>query len=417
MAKNFSWKPDGPLPHIEEHSLRKLDVLKNYLDDYFDTVVQNPATDTLNITLVDGFCGGGGYSRDDGTVYGSPIILLQAVQEAERRLNEGREKPLKINAKYFFVDDKQDHIDTLRQQLELAGYNDLIGRSVNIICGKFSDNLQGIIRSIRSGQRAGRSIFLLDQCGYSDVPMAAIKQIFSSLNRPEVILTFGIDSLLNYLHEESASQELYRQFGVDHGFIAEWHANKNDEALGRLVAQRALMGRIQMYSGAEFFTPFLLWSRTDNRWMMLAHLSRHQAARDKMLGVHWNVQNSFAHIGKGSLFALGFDTRLIESKDSLFNFTDIDRQKLSGELLNELPSEIFDAMSDDQITVQRMLERIGNRTAATNEDLFAAILELARGKEIEVISPSGSRKRVGTRITVKDRLVRPRQQTLFNLGS
>lgn len=54
MAKNFIWGPDGVLPRIEEHTKRKLDVLKNYLDVYFDTVVRNPAQDRLNITLVDG---------------------------------------------------------------------------------------------------------------------------------------------------------------------------------------------------------------------------------------------------------------------------------------------------------------------------------------------------------------------------
>lgn len=58
MAKNFIWGPDGVLPPIEEHTKRKLDVLKNYLDVYFDTVVRNPAQDRLNITLVDGFSGG-----------------------------------------------------------------------------------------------------------------------------------------------------------------------------------------------------------------------------------------------------------------------------------------------------------------------------------------------------------------------
>lgn len=39
MATNFIWGPDGNLPRIEEHTKRKLDVLKNYLDVYFDTVV------------------------------------------------------------------------------------------------------------------------------------------------------------------------------------------------------------------------------------------------------------------------------------------------------------------------------------------------------------------------------------------
>lgn len=57
-AKNFTWKPGQPLPEIKSHSDRKLEVIERYLDIYFDTVVRDPRMDNLNITLVDGFCGG-----------------------------------------------------------------------------------------------------------------------------------------------------------------------------------------------------------------------------------------------------------------------------------------------------------------------------------------------------------------------
>ncbi|OBY28038.1 three-Cys-motif partner protein TcmP [Leisingera sp. JC1] len=105
MAKNFIWGPDRRLPRIEEHTKRKLDVLKSYLDVYFDTVVRNPAQDRLNITLVDGFSGGGAYADGAETRAGSPLVLLNAVEEAAVRLNEGREKPLEIKARFIFVDD------------------------------------------------------------------------------------------------------------------------------------------------------------------------------------------------------------------------------------------------------------------------------------------------------------------------
>ena len=107
MANNFIWGPDGVLPRIEQHTKRKLDVLKNYLDVYFDTVVRNPAQDQLNITLADGFSGGGAYSDGNETRAGSPLVLLNAVEQAEARLNEWRSKPLTINARFIFVDDEK----------------------------------------------------------------------------------------------------------------------------------------------------------------------------------------------------------------------------------------------------------------------------------------------------------------------
>lgn len=413
MPRNFEWTPDGKLPKIEEHSIKKLSVLKNYLDDYFDTVVPDPRTDRLNITLVDGFCGGGLYDNEDEQIFGSPLVLLKAVEAARIRLNEGREKPLEINARFYFVDDNADHVDCLRQQIINEGFRTDIGKSIHLTVADFSGELPNILCAIKKDQRAGRSIFVLDQFGYSDVPMNAISAIFASLDRPEVLLTFAIDSMLNYLRAESAALETYRQFGVDEAFIAEWNSNKDDDAFGRAITQRVVMCNIQSLSGAEFFTPFMLWSPTDNRWMMFAHLSRHQAARDKMLGVHWDAQNSFRHIGKGSLFSLGFDTRLMESKDALFSFGDQDRLKLGKELIDVLPREIRSHMRDDHVPIETLLSRIGNQTAATNNDLLSAIEQLVGFRDLDVVNAVGNPKRSGSRINLADGLIIPRQTELF----
>lgn len=415
MPKNFIWAPGSPLPNIEPHSDRKLEVLEKYLDVYFDTVVPNPATDCLNITLVDGFCGGGAYNDKSTVRFGSPLILLRAVESAETRLNAQRAKPLRINARFIFVDENEDHIAALREQLVAQGYQDKIGNCVELICGKFDEELSGILTKISSSQRAGRSIFVLDQFGYSDVPMHTVNSIFTTLDRPEVLLTFAIDGLLNYLREESATQDLYRQFGVDQRFIQAWQDNKDSDQIGRMLSQRMLMTNIQRSSGAEFFTPFMLWSRTDNRWMMIAHLSRHQAARDKMLGVHWESQNSFRHFGRGSLFNLGYDPRVLDSRDSLFNFSDADRNKLASELLEEIPREISELAGGSPLAIADFLEKIGNRTAATNADLFSVISDLSVANEIEVISNSGGLRRLGTKIRLDDRLRLPNQSLLFSL--
>ena len=398
MANNFIWGPDGVLPRIEQHTKRKLDVLKNYLDVYFDTVVRNPAQDQLNITLVDGFSGGGAYSDGNETRAGSPLVLLNAVEQAEARLNEWRSKPLTINARFIFVDDEPEHVAALRRELRGRGYADNDSR-ITVIEGTFIDHLPDIIQQISQNQLKGRS-------------MHAIQKIFKKLGRAEVVLNFAIDSLLNYLQDASADLPVYQQFGIDSRFITDWRQRK-DENMGRGITQRALMANIHANSGAKFFTPFMLWSRTDNRWMMLAHLSQHQAARDKMLSVHWQEQNSFTHIGSGSLFSLGYDPRLKESCDSLFNFSKIDRRKLNEELVNALPSEVYRIMNNGQLDVARLLAEIGNRTAGTNDDIFQVLSELVQARELEVLSSKGTMKRSGTKITVSDRLIKPSQPTLF----
>lgn len=159
MPDNFSWGPDGALPSIENHSRRKLDVLRSYLDVYFDTVVTNPRLDCLNITLVDGFSGGGAYQGDGVIEHGSPLVLLNAVEQARKRINRDRKKTLEIKARFVFVDDNINHVEALRERLFQAGFGGLIGTDILLINGRFSEELPGILRMIRAKQRVGRSIF------------------------------------------------------------------------------------------------------------------------------------------------------------------------------------------------------------------------------------------------------------------
>ncbi|UJQ94155.1 three-Cys-motif partner protein TcmP [Mariluticola halotolerans] len=415
MKNPFRWDGAGSAPSIETHTKRKLEVIKNYLDVYFDTVVPNPATDDLNITLVDGFCGGGLYIDGTEHVPGSPLLLLQAVSEATERLNEKRIKPLKVNARFIFIDINRDHVESLKRVVMSSEFWDQNKNNISFITSSFEKALPDIIQTIKSKQRVGRSIFVLDQKGYKDVPMTTIQTIFKHLDRAEVLLTFAIDAVLNYLREQSSSEQLYQQFGVNEEFVAFWNEKKDDDELGRAVTQQVLINKIHSRSGAQYFTPFMLWSNTDNRWMMLAHMSHHQAARDKMLSVHWDTQNRFTHIGKGSLFHLGFDYRNFESRNSLFNFNENDLLKLKNELENELPRELHSvASSDQQINVKDFLAAIGNRTAARNEHIFSALTKLAQEREIEISNKDGRPKRSSTEIKISDQIILPQQRSFFS---
>ncbi len=415
MAKkqNFNWKIGEPLPPIEAHTERKLDVIEQYLDVYFDTVAANRHMDTLRITIVDGFCGGGLYQSGDEIRLGSPFALLNAVERAKWRLNVNRHKPLEIAAQFYFSDSNPLHIAALRDALSRSEFQPLLEDKIILQTGVFEDLLPKVLVDIKKRQRQGRSFFVLDQWGYTDVPVRCLQQIFSSLSKPEAILTFSIDALLNYLRTDGTGLEGLRQFGVNDAFVQEWHAHKEDDNFGRATAQRWIMETLLDKSGAHFFTPFMMYSKTDQRWMLLAHLSKHQAARDKMLSVHWDQQNHFSHIGKGSLFELGFDHRLFESRDSLFSFRDDDEAKLIKELENELLGRVMDNMVDDVLMVQTLLSRIGNLTAAQNELIFRVLQKLAGEGELEIEKKGGGRKKASTLIEVSDTLVRPSQKLLF----
>ena len=173
-----------------------------------------------------------------------------------------------------------------------------------------------------------------------------------------------------------------------------WQGWKLSGQLGRAMAQRALMAQMHRYSGARFFTPFMMFSSSDNRHIMIAHLSQSQAARDKMLSVHWALKNTFKHIGRGCLFELGFDARLT-AETSLFEFGEIDRSNMRRELEEELPKQIFELSGGGPLAFGELLVLIGNKTAATNKDITHTLQRLSGAREIEVRRPQGGFARPG----------------------
>jgi len=173
------------------------------------------------------------------------------------------------------------------------------------------------------------------------------------------------------------------------------------------------MTHLHNNSGAMFFTPFMLFAQASGRTMMFAHLSQHQTARDKMLGVHWEFQNRFLHLGRGSLFELGFDPRLIEDKESFFQFTALDHTRMMDELHAELPNRVMTMLGAGSISLQEMLRVLGNNTAARNADIFSILQSLSAERALEVLSEDGRSKRPSTTLKVSDRLAMPRQTTFW----
>ena len=127
--------------------------------------------------------------------------MLEESEEAEKRLNRNRAKPLRFDCKYYFVDIEAAHTDHLKKVLAERGYQ-ANREDIVVLNSRFEDVAHNIITEIQRRQpRAGRAIFLLDQTGFSQVELALVARIFQELPAAEVILTFAADALTNHLAE------------------------------------------------------------------------------------------------------------------------------------------------------------------------------------------------------------------------
>lgn len=405
----FEWEPSGPPPSIEPHSKAKLRVLRNYLRAYFDRLGVVYARDNFKLDLVDGFAGGGTFLDGSETISGTPLIMLEEAQEAKDRLARGRSKPIRFDFKFYFVDVNAAHTDHLRQAIAERGY-DPNDESIVIRTGKFEDNLPDILAQIKGRQpRAGRSLFLLDQFGYSQVALRDVAKIFGELRTAEVILTFAADALINFLRDRPEFVKAVAPLEMSDTDVRDMLELKEGVG-GKALVQRAIRERIRRVTSARFDTPFFIRPATSARALWFVHLSRHPTARDVMIQRHWELAGTFEHFGPGGLKMLGWDER---ADYPLFGFGHDERTLVQRQLLESIPAEIHTLAADGPITVDALRAVLANQTAARFHDLDGVLLELYRGKELDISSVEGTRKgQTTTRLNLTDLIALPTQLSL-----
>ncbi len=401
---SFKWHPNEPPPEIETHSKAKLDVLRRYIQEYFDRLNVNPHREEFKLDLVDGFAGGGTFRDGNTDLSGTPLLMLEEAEKAEKRLNEKRTKQLHINCKFYFIDKEEAHTDHLKKVLKERGYRVDEDRIV-VRTGLFEDEIEGILRSIKQRQpRAGRAIFLLDQTGFAQVELPLVYRILNELAAAEVILTFAAETLVNHLATTPEIIKAVSPLQLTESQISDLIQYKEGTG-GRALVQRTLRNHIRIVTGAEYDTPFFIRPRGSRRALWFLHLSRHPTARDVMIRLHWDIQNRFEHYGPGDFGMLGWDALRDSSSLPLFQFDDLDQTHMRNQLLDSLPGKLYSLVSEQPVTVDAMRHTFANQTAARFSDLDEVILQLVGEEEFQILDPEGKvRSRSLKRLNSTDRI-------------
>lgn len=422
--KHYNWK-NGP-DVIQQHSVAKHRVLHSYLAAYFKTLVSSPNQDELRLTLVDGFAGGGLYLHNDTKqlIKGSPFVCLNATKEAEFLLNKDRRKPLKLDVSYFFVETNRDAYLHLDKALREEGYADYIGSTIQLRHAKFQDEVDNIIQSIkRKSPRNGRSIFILDQYGYKEVPAGLIQKIFSNLPSAEVILTFGVDSFINFASDKNLTQELLDEIGISDVWQGKSIEEiKSSEKDWRYFIQSALYGSLVARCGAEYYTPFFIRNKQGHGDYWLIHMSQHFRARDVMTQVHWDNQNYFIHYGGAGLNMfqmVGYDPdhdASFRGQSSLgFEFDDIARKTSISTLAAQIPRLIY--ANNDGMSFGALFAKTCNGSPASASIYKETIHELLENRIFDIVGTNGEKRRSAIQIKANDQIMPAAQRPLFGLNS
>jgi three-Cys-motif partner protein len=418
MLSQYTWK-NGP-EAIAQHSVAKHRILQAYLAEYFKVLIGG-RRDEFKLTLVDGFAGGGLYYHEDTreVVRGSPLIFLDAAREAEFLVNRDRTHPVKFDLSYFFIEAKKDAYQHLMKVLQEDGHRSRLDKDIFVKHSSFLTEAQAIIDFIaKKSPRTGRSIFALDQFGYNAVPTEVIRLILNSLPGAEVILTFGVDSLLNYANENNLASGL-RKLGIPTLLSGKSIKDiKSSDRDWRLFIQSSLYQSLVQRCGAKHFTPFFIRNKNGHGDYWLIHLSQHHKARDVMTQVHWQNQNYFIHYagaGLNMFNMLGYDPRFDHRHSGQqllgFEFDMPAREKSITALMGQIPKIVY--AHDEGLTYESLYVSTCNESPATSEIYQDAIGQLVAYGEVQVMGPAGERRRAARQIKPGDRIIPPPQRKLF----
>jgi three-Cys-motif partner protein len=418
--KHYEWDPDSP-PDIEQHSVAKHEILKAYLLNYVQTLVSTPYQEILKLTLVDGFSGGGVY-RHTATkeiIHGSPIVMLEAIKEADFLINQPRRKKIELMVDYFFIDNDKTACNCLKEVLKIRGYSNLIDKSIFIHQSTFNEQADGIIEFVGRKSRGKRAIFLLDQYGYSEVPKVLIRKILSSLPGSGVILTFNIAAFLTYASDKKTTQTLLSKVGIPNVLQGRTIEDiKKSEKDWRLFIQSCLYKGLVESCGARYYTPFFIRSSFGHGDYWLVHLSQHHRARDVMTQIHWQKNNYFIHYGKAGLdmfSMLGYiperDSNYTGQMEFGFCFDDPAQEASIDALMDDIPHLVY--ARDEGISFGELFSTTCNDSPASAKIYREAIGKLIALKAVEVISVDGSTRRSPNTIHDSDQIIAPRQRSLF----
>ena len=419
--RKYHWRLGGELPTLGAHSVAKHNIYERYLERYIDTMARSHLRTVLNLTIVDGFCGGGLYSLGGGETDGSPLRMLAAVETAQAKLDAVRERGFRISCDFVFIDADRHHLAFLEQLLRDRGYGDRIGRDIRLINKTFEDAASNVIDGIKRKGPAHRSLFFVDQYGWSDVKLATVRRIMAELANPEVILTFMVDALINLLNEDSSLRAL-AAIELKRGDVQEMIRERGTPGWKRVI-QNSVYRHIQSHTGARFYSPFYIHPPESHRDYWLLHLSKHHQAREEMGLVYWDEHNTMEHLGGPGLHALGFDPRVDVRENSFDYLFDEDARSLSERaLLEQIPRLLRKLTADGRpITRRDLFVERANDTPVVSSHLDK---QLAILRDSGWLSIQGERKtsegillptdrRGASRFGWADRLIPAEQPTMF----
>lgn len=421
MATNeYAWGDLSAPPQLRDHSLAKHSILKEYLTRYVKALTTTPGQTLFKLDIVDGFSGGGLYKSPTGEFsIGSPIISIEAVNEAIAEINTTRKNKIIATGDRIFIDKDKLAIDMLKAVLRHRNHDiNNPNQQIHFLTGEFKFYLTRILENLKTSKN--KVIFILDQYGYSQATSKEINSIFTTLkNRAEVLITISTDKLISYLSDNPAIksaiinanlQDVITDTVIEEFRDAPQHLRKHT----RVVIQYLVGQKIFQESGAQWNNCLFIRSNESDRAYLFMHLSNNIRARDEMNKVLWAHQNNLVHDAGAGIRMFEY-VPIKEIQLGLeFNYTSDDRSTVHETLVEQLRHYLTDlkqAISFEQL----QKDLVNTSTPAGTVHFQDALFQILTENDITIKTKKDGTRRVANTIHKEDVIsISAQKQYVFN---
>ena len=406
MKKLYDWE-NGVI--LEDHSRRKLKILREYFLKYLEVRCQVPQQSRFRLAVIDGFAGGGRYSCGTG---GSPVIFLEGLKKATEFINlkRGARGLGKIEIECLLVlnDADRDVVEILKDNVaplhsEIKESVPNLHLRVEYLNQEF-ENAYPVVKRFLSDGRYRNVLFNLDQCGHSQVYRRTLDDIMHSYPSAEVFYTFAIEALVSFLRKSDPKLHAAQLAKVDPDRDGLKNLQGPMNTNSWLGAAERLVFEV-FRTCAPYVSPFSIHNPDGWRYWLI-HFANFYRARQVYNNILHDNSSTQAHFGRSGLEMLHYDPD--HERGTLYLFDDPGRQTAKEQLIDDIPRLIAD--SGDVMGMADFYGNIYNMTPAHTEDIHAAIID---NPDITAITPAGGERRKANTIAVNDVLKLKAQTSFF----
>lgn len=406
--KDYDWAAGAEL---DEHSKRKHKILREYFREYLITRCQLPQRDKFRIAVVDGFSGAGRYKCGSP---GSPLIFLECLRNTTNEININRlsqgMKAIEIECLLLFNDLNISAIEQLKEhvaplEIDIKDTCSRLRVGIQTSSLPFKQAYSEIKNRIQAGKYTN-VLFNLDQCGYSDVDLDSIKDIFSTWKSPEAFLNFPIQTLKAFISPNRTKNStlkahpklqdaIYTQLNEKDGYLSkpEWLGE-----VERLVFEN-------LKECARYVSPFSIHNPEGWRYWLI-HFASNYRARQVYNNILHKNSTAQAHFGRSGLNMLKYDP---SKEGELYLFDPNSRNNAQEQLYDDIPRLI--SANGDVMSVKDFYATAYNQTPAHSDDIHRMIIE---NPDVQVRTTTGNERRKAGTIKPEDTLHLKKQISFFS---